>query len=348
MATIGRDSDSTGTAFVVSGDNQRLMDGVGTYAAPAGQEVFEVGFYSGTTSGTMEVGVYNTSTNALVASGTVAATATGRQSVAITPVALTNGVTYAVGWRYTNNLQVKRQADVAASVSLSNAIGSSALENPFVDNTSNDGNVYSVFATTQASGGSISSIDSPVTLGSTGNNLTVTNFGGDLTSLIIEDAGQSYSTTLTLSGTDPTYTFSVPDYTTNRSAVGVARCPLTTASWTLQANATDGTDIATSSITLNPGTGWAVIELASATINPGTAFEKFSAPPGDTSQCLYSTVDGTTLTAAGVLDTNKLSGRLHFQLWDVADGKLKYFFVEISPSSTGQFGGLSGFGDLSL
>lgn len=154
--TIGDDSTAAGGgADIATTDTHKLMTNYGTYTATTNDQVTTIGFRAPGTAfyGDLEIGVYRTDTLALVASATVTSTAEGRFTTAITPVALTNGVTYAVAFRNADSTDVsvwRGYQDPAGAAS--DLTGSSALAATFTNNA-NHFQRLSIFAIVEASGG---------------------------------------------------------------------------------------------------------------------------------------------------------------------------------------------------
>ncbi len=109
FADVIGENDITGMSSDTASatESMRLMSGTHTYVAAANQEVFRLWAYqnlSDATGDAVEVGVYDITSGVdgatLVASGTIDGDANGARwrSVDITPVALTDGNTYAVAW----------------------------------------------------------------------------------------------------------------------------------------------------------------------------------------------------------------------------------------------------------
>jgi hypothetical protein len=124
----------------------------GAFTPSDSQEVYEVGFYSDTTPfASVQIGVIRADTLALIASGTVTASGSGRNVVSITPVALTTGVTYAVCWRIaTEGTLYINPVGLDRGIRNSALTGANALANPFVNNGAALQTEFAIFATTRA------------------------------------------------------------------------------------------------------------------------------------------------------------------------------------------------------
>lgn len=259
MAIIGSNSIGGDSNNYTNTLTHRLIDNATyTYVAAANQEVFQVGFYVGSSyagdgSG-VDVGVYDitggTASATLVASGNVSLTANQWNIAAITPVALTEGNTYAVACRIVSATNVKtHSAYVGVAVSTSNLTGSSALAASWTDN-GNNGDVFSVYAETQtaASGPAVDTVDDPITPGS--NAHTVSGFTGTV------NAGSFKTGTAEIvftTANDTTSTIAEPANGANAAEYGVSG----------DYELTDGTDTALINTTLQSSTGNAVVTLTS-------------------------------------------------------------------------------------
>jgi hypothetical protein len=170
MPTIGRDNlAAAGTTYLESvrttADAHFIVNNAVTFTPVNAQEVFEVGFIAGITSNaSVEIGVYRTDTLARIATGTCTSPGVGaatRLAQAITPVALTIGVTYCVAWRIVSDgaLFINAGGEVGNGDRSATLTGANALPATFNPDGATLDTGFSVFATTQvASGGSVAHI----------------------------------------------------------------------------------------------------------------------------------------------------------------------------------------------
>lgn len=157
--------------------------------------------------------------------------------------------------------------------------------------------------------------------------VTVDNFNSDVTQIRLVSG--SYSQVLTgLSGTGDSYTIDLPDVSGYSSdTLGV---PFTTASHTILLEASNATpETGTLEVTLNPKTGWAVVEITNATKQPGSVFENFLSIIPDGSQVLYPTADSTSVTSTGEYYTSS-SSDIDMLYWDSYLGQWHSFTAESS------------------
>lgn len=165
MPTIGFDSALADPGDRASTDNHFAMTILGTYTPSVAEEITEVGFHThagAVNFGQIQVGVYRVSTLALIASATVTSTTTGRFATSITPVAISSGVEYAIGWRTISATVGVAQLGVGVDVGIRNTglTGADALANPFVSAGAAIQTEFSVFATTQTVAGGSGNIKS--------------------------------------------------------------------------------------------------------------------------------------------------------------------------------------------
>jgi hypothetical protein len=117
-----------------------------------------------TSNASVEIGVYRTDTLARIATGTCTSPGVGaatRLAQAITPVALTIGVTYCVAWRIVSDgaLFINAGGEVGNGDRSATLTGANALPATFNPDGATLDTGFSVFATTQAaSGGSVAHI----------------------------------------------------------------------------------------------------------------------------------------------------------------------------------------------
>lgn len=155
MPTIGFDSALSDAGDRSSGDNHFAMTIAGTYTPSVAEEITEFGFHThagAVNFGQIQIGVYRVSTLALIASATVtSATTPGRFTQPITPVAISAGVEYAIGWRTISASVGVAQQGMGVDVGIRNTglTGTNTLANPFVSAGSPIQTQFSLFATTQ-------------------------------------------------------------------------------------------------------------------------------------------------------------------------------------------------------
>lgn len=136
--TIGNTSNLSGysTVTINASDPQRLMNGTGNvYTAVANDQITKIGHGGalGVSGGQLEIGVYDTTTNALVGSTTIT------QSVGIStwfevsvgPWALVAGRNYAMAWRAVTNTSASLISATSSGQSHSTLTGTTALQSSF-------------------------------------------------------------------------------------------------------------------------------------------------------------------------------------------------------------------------
>ena len=137
MPTIGHDNNDLGGITFDNTFNHTMQNGVETYTAVSGDTITAVGFWcEGSTTGTVEVGVYRTDTLAKVVSATVTCTSAGRFTQSVSQ-ALTPGVTYASSVRFPGNISGHRDFFTGGGIA-SNLTGTSALAATFTNNAADD------------------------------------------------------------------------------------------------------------------------------------------------------------------------------------------------------------------
>jgi len=104
--------------------------------------------------------------------------------------------------------------------------------------------------------------------------------------------------------------------------------PFTSASHSITADFTDGTDSASLAVTYNPKAGYAVQEITSAVKTTGSVFENFVGTIPDTSQVMYPTANNTSVDATGILTTDATSN-FYMHYWDATSGEWDRFEVII-------------------
>lgn len=176
--------------------------------------------------------------------------------------------------------------------------------------------------------------DEIVLSGETGVTFTTSNFGSDINSAIITDGGTASAAFTSLSGTAGSYTANAPSilaYTTT-AAAGV---PLTSASHSVVAEVSDGTDTTELAITFSPPAGYALVEIASAITTEGSVFYNFSGgTPPDTSQVMYPTADSTSVSSNGTFSTSA-SGNVDMYYFDATAETWQQFSAQYAAGQSG-------------
>jgi len=203
---------------------------------------------------------------------------------------------------------------------------------PWVSDTDFTGRIYAAYITYSTPVAPlIATIDSPVLDGSTGNAFTVSNFGSGITSFTIDDGVHTLDLSASLSGT---YTYDFPDitgYTVDTAGIlfGVNT-----------ATVGDGVDTATSSIIVNPKSGYAYVSLNTGldTTTLGTVMYGWTGAPILNDQIYYPTASNTSVDANGVLTTDLISGSIDMFYIDKTDGMVKPFTIILSGQAGGGYG----------
>jgi len=184
-----------------------------------------------------------------------------------------------------------------------------------------------VYSAAGAAGASLDDVDTDeiTTDGQTSVSYTVSNMG-TITGVEIQKIGD-VTTKHTCTGVTAS-DFDIPDVSAFSGDTNGS--PFTTASHTIQYYVDDGTDTATLAGTHNPGTGYAVVEVASAVKTSGSVFENFVGSIPDTSQVLYPTAETTSVSSTGILTTDKTSGSISMVYWDATSKNWQPFTVTIS------------------
>jgi hypothetical protein len=263
MGIIGYNTIGATAENLDSGDAQSILDNASfTYVAPANEQVFKLWFYIGATytgdgSG-VGLAVYDITSGAasapLIAEGTITSlTVNSWNSVTITPVALTETNTYAVGLRVISATNVRSQYDYGSnSGSLSTLNGTSAFASTWTDQ-SNSSRGRSMYAETESASAALTLdsapstiakaetgvsfvVSTPTTAPTTGNT-TVINSGDALT-------------VTSVTGSDP--------YTINCTAPIDITKQAGSYAWTITV---DAENVVTASIPLTVQIGWSNIIL---------------------------------------------------------------------------------------
>lgn len=277
-----------------------------TYVAAASQEVFRFNFYVGASydgdgSG-VDVGLYDitggTASATLVASANISLSVSQWNTATITPVALTQGNTYAVALRIASATLVRTHSIyVGSALSSSSLTGTSALAASWTDD-GNFSNVISMYAETRTSGPTLTQAD----------DTPEDNTLQSITSILLTVAYTAVSVggksiLSSLNNDDPetasTYTLDVFGITAQTSVPRIGETVK------LSVTATGGT--ATQDIVIQPETGKALKTLTSVdrtTGAPGSNLVlNLEAAYGITivigDQFYYDTVSNTSITAAG-------------------------------------------------
>lgn len=193
---------------------------------------------------------------------------------------------------------------------------------------------------TSASGGnlvespSIDAIDSPVLDAESNNAFTVSTFGLDINSFIIQDNGELHplNVSSSLSGTGNNYTWDMPDIT--GYIIDTIGVPLSSSYWSIKATASDGIDTASTSIIISPQTGYAVVDLISVLTTEGSVAYGWTGVPADYDQIYYPTANNTSVLSDGTLLTDQESGAITMFYFDQSDSKWKSFNIVIGITAT--------------
>lgn len=157
MPTVGLDSVGTGADTRSSSDPHFLMDLSHTHTPSGAETITEVGFHcEGTSTGTVEVGVYRLDTNALIVSANVTSTGAGRFTTSVSASA-PSGVELGMAWR-TVSASVSIHLGTAspgpdAGTRDTGLTGANALAATFTETGGPLASPRSVFATTEAAAG---------------------------------------------------------------------------------------------------------------------------------------------------------------------------------------------------
>lgn len=200
--------------------------------------------------------------------------------------------------------------------------------------TASDGGAGVMFAIEGAtvSGPAVTDVDTDETIVDAQKNVAVTvaDFGGDITSIIL--ASGSFTTANLLdAGTGTSYTMDLPDIT--GYAVDTAGVPFTSSNHTVVVRASRTGETDDLEVTFNPQPGWARVDVASGSTAEGSIFEdRAGGAPADTSQIYYPTASNTSITATGVIttDLDTVSG----QLFNVSTGEWEPWTWEIASDTT--------------
>jgi hypothetical protein len=231
------------------------------YTAGASEEVFKLWAYIGTSVGDgsgIEIGVYDVTggigSASKVASGTIATlSANAWNSVSITPVALTNGNTYAVAWRVISatNVSLYTKYIGANTFSASSLTGSSALNASWTDNASGSSQ-FSIYAETQTSGPTLTDVDTDETILAGQASVAYTGTGLTSADAMRINTGTKYASATSFSATNATSgTFTAP----TASAIRTAGVKFGACTFDIRAS---GASLATLAGTINPSSGLTV------------------------------------------------------------------------------------------
>ncbi len=202
------------------------------------------------------------------------------------------------------------------------------------DSTSNEAFASAFYAAGLGPGRSITSIDSPLVFGSTGNNVSVTGFNNDGTGLTIkDDVGGTYSLAMTsFSGTgDGPYSFTVPDFTS--VTVDTSWIPFPDAYWGHTAVFTDGVDTSEIAATLELPSGYSLYSVgATVDTTEGSFCYGWTGTPQENDQVVYPTANNTSIVDDKIV-TDQTSGTISMWYFDQTDGMLKPFDFQLGNSS---------------
>lgn len=167
--------------------------------------------------------------------------------------------------------------------------------------------------------------------GDTSVSLAYSNFT-NLIDVVVFKSGSNESTWSNISAGASSATADAFDVTAISTAT--PGCPYTTSSHAIEVEIQNSIDAETASlaITRNPKSGYAVVEVASATNNKGTIYEDLGAAHADTSQVLYPTSYGTSVSTTGILTTSATSN-FNIWRWNVDNGEWDVGIVQISSGS---------------
>lgn len=180
--TIGNTSNLSGYGPVTvnTSDPQRLMNGSGNvYTAVAGDQITKIGHGGGNlATGQLEIGVYDTTTNALVGSTTITQSVgiSTWYEVSVGPWALTAGRNYAMAWRAISNTSFSLLATASSGQSHATLTGTTALQPSFTTGATFNSR-FPVRATVEAAAPIITTTSDDTPTDGTTLTITGTGFG---------------------------------------------------------------------------------------------------------------------------------------------------------------------------
>lgn len=187
-----------------------------------------------------------------------------------------------------------------------------------------------------AGGPAIDDVDTDeiVTDDQTSVSLTVSGFGGNLDDVELYETTLATAEALSFSGTDPSYTFDMPNVQSYTSAT--SGLPFTTTSYQLQIRAArdTGPESAVLNITRNPPSGSFVVELASVNNAANACVTAgFTGTPPDGSQLVWAAPSNPadpayfTVDAQAICTTNIINGTQDLDYYDSISGLWEQFTV---------------------
>lgn len=348
MAIIGL-NDQTGlsNASTTSTAPQRLLKGESSaylYQAGSGEQVFKVGVYCGSAyegdGNGLQIGVYDLGTGPTIDNATLIAseiigtlTKSAWNTSEITPVALTSGNWYAVGWRVISATDVSlvrtSSGGTAASNSHATLTGTSALPSSWDEGT-NINYRYAVYAETEAvpAGPTLTDVDTDETIvpGQTGVVATGTNLSSGASARWV-DANANVLTMTNYSAHATAPTFDVPSLATTLAA-GVKF-----GSGTFEIRDSGNSLVASIAVTLDAPSGWQIHDVTdiSQAADEGCLYYGLSPAVAVGDQILLS--DTVTIDSQGFLEFPPGVTSINYYVFDETDdtwGTMGTFSVIVS------------------
>lgn len=193
------------------------------------------------------------------------------------------------------------------------------------------GNSFTMTGTVTNIGASIDDVngDEIVMDGSTGNTLEVSGLAGDVTSIKFT-SGAFETPALSQAGTGTSYTFAAGDQTSNVD--DTAGCPMSSPSWAVAVEASDGVTTGSLAVSRTPKAGWSVVEMVSAQPVTGLFVARPEGAPADTSQVLHDNT-ATVLPDGNYTVEGATTAMIPFQLFIADTGIWESWLINVNVSN---------------